>query len=108
MSGIGEKLKQLCNAFNAHDLDGVMSHFADDCILEMPRGDHGPVIRELLSRQILDLRYSEERSCEEISRVLGLGLDAVYQRLSRLHRAIKHCTERRLTGEGPQAGVELS
>jgi ketosteroid isomerase-like protein len=39
MSGIGEKLKQLCAAFNAHDLDGVMSHFADDCVLEMPRGD---------------------------------------------------------------------
>ena len=39
MSDIGEQLKQLCNAFNAHDLDGVMSHFADDCVLEMPRGD---------------------------------------------------------------------
>jgi ketosteroid isomerase-like protein len=39
MSGIGEKLKQLCAAFNAHDLDGVMAHFADDCVLEMPRGD---------------------------------------------------------------------
>jgi len=39
MSDIGEKLKQLCAAFNAHDLDGVMSHFADDCALEMPRGD---------------------------------------------------------------------
>ncbi len=39
MSDIGEKLKQLCAAFNAHDLDGVMGHFADDCVLEMPRGD---------------------------------------------------------------------
>ena len=39
MSGIGEKLKQLCDAFNAHDLDEVMAHFADDCVLEMPRGD---------------------------------------------------------------------
>src|SRR5262245_66234382 len=39
MSDIGLKLRQLCDAFNAHDLDGVMSHFADDCVLEMPRGD---------------------------------------------------------------------
>ena len=39
MSDIGLKLKELCDAFNAHDLDGVMSHFADDCVLEMPRGD---------------------------------------------------------------------
>jgi len=39
MSDIGKKLKQLCAAFNAHDLEGVMAHFADDCVLEMPRGD---------------------------------------------------------------------
>jgi ketosteroid isomerase-like protein len=39
MSDIEKQLRQLCDAFNAHDLDGVMSHFADDCVLEMPRGD---------------------------------------------------------------------
>jgi ketosteroid isomerase-like protein len=39
MSDIGSNLKTLCDAFNAHDLDRVMSHFADDCVLEMPRGD---------------------------------------------------------------------
>ncbi len=39
MSDIGSTLKKLCDAFNAHDLDGIMSHFADDCVLEMPRGD---------------------------------------------------------------------
>jgi ketosteroid isomerase-like protein len=31
-------LERLLNAFNAHDIDLVMSHFADDCVLEMPRG----------------------------------------------------------------------
>ena len=31
-------LKELCDAFNAHDLDRIMALFADDCILEMPRG----------------------------------------------------------------------
>ena len=31
-------LKALCDAFNAHDLDRIMSFFADDCVLEMPRG----------------------------------------------------------------------
>lgn len=35
---IRSTLKQLCDAFNAHDLDRVMSFFADDCMLEMPRG----------------------------------------------------------------------
>ena len=28
----------LCEAFNAHDLDRIMAFFADDCVLEMPRG----------------------------------------------------------------------
>jgi ketosteroid isomerase-like protein len=32
-------LKALCEAFNAHDLDRIMDFFADDCVLEMPRGD---------------------------------------------------------------------
>lgn len=32
-------LTGLCEAFNAHDLDRIMAHFADDCVLEMPRGD---------------------------------------------------------------------
>ena len=31
-------LMELCDAFNAHDLERIMSFFADDCVLEMPRG----------------------------------------------------------------------
>ena len=31
-------LKAVLEAFNAHDLDRIMSFFADDCVLEMPRG----------------------------------------------------------------------
>ncbi|MFZ0974032.1 MAG: nuclear transport factor 2 family protein [Solirubrobacteraceae bacterium] len=31
-------LSRLLEAFNAHDLDSVMSFFADNCVLEMPRG----------------------------------------------------------------------
>lgn len=34
-----ETLEDLCRAFNAHDLDRIMAFFADDCVLEMPRGD---------------------------------------------------------------------
>ena len=33
-----EALKQVLEAFNRHDLDAIMSHFADDCVLETPRG----------------------------------------------------------------------
>src|SRR5688572_28026849 len=31
-------LTELCAAFNAHDLDRIMAFFAEDCVLEMPRG----------------------------------------------------------------------
>lgn len=40
MPDINLVLEQLCDAFNQHDLDKIMSHFADDCVLEMPRGSH--------------------------------------------------------------------
>ena len=42
MSDIRSLLEGLCEAFNAHDLDAVMAYFADDCVLEMPRGPDPP------------------------------------------------------------------
>jgi ketosteroid isomerase-like protein len=36
---IRSTLKGLCDAFNAHDLDRILSFFDDDCVLEMPRGN---------------------------------------------------------------------
>ncbi len=41
MTDILRCLNELRDAFNAHDLDRIMKAFADDCILEMPRG-HSP------------------------------------------------------------------
>lgn len=35
-----ELLDAICDAFNRHDLDAIMTFFADDCTLEMPRGPH--------------------------------------------------------------------
>lgn len=35
---IRSALKELCEAFNAHDLDRIMTLFSEDCVLEMPRG----------------------------------------------------------------------
>ena len=31
-------LHQVFDAFNRHDLDAVMSYFADECVIEFPRG----------------------------------------------------------------------
>lgn len=33
-----ETLKDFLEAFNRHDLDSIMSYFADNCIFYMPRG----------------------------------------------------------------------
>jgi ketosteroid isomerase-like protein len=33
-----ETLRRLLDAFNAHDLDAVMSFFTDDAVLELPCG----------------------------------------------------------------------
>lgn len=36
-------MSAVLDAFNRHDLDAIMSHFADDAVFESPRGDqpHG-------------------------------------------------------------------
>ena len=33
-----EVLQKIVDAFNDHDLDKLMGFFADECVLEMPRG----------------------------------------------------------------------
>ncbi|MCM8538575.1 MAG: RNA polymerase sigma factor [Lentisphaeraceae bacterium] len=48
------------------------------------------------SRELLKLRYFEGHSCGEVGRIIGVGLDAVYKRLSRLHKNIKSCMECKL------------
>jgi len=33
-----ETLKEILDAFNRHDLDAIMSYFAEDCTFDFPRG----------------------------------------------------------------------
>ena len=33
-------LREIAAAFDRHDLDGIMAHFADDAVFEGPRGPH--------------------------------------------------------------------
>jgi ketosteroid isomerase-like protein len=65
-------LKEILEAFNRHDTDGVMSFFADDCIVDMPRGTD-PWGRRYLGKDqareaiasrfagIPDVQYGEDR-----------------------------------------------
>lgn len=48
------------------------------------------------SSLLLRLRYFEGKSCSEIAKKLGVGINVVYKRLSRLHKGLKECIELRL------------
>ena len=65
-------LESILAAFNAHDLDAIMSFFADECSFDMPRGPepwgtrfHGKVaVREALATRfqgLPDVHYGESR-----------------------------------------------
>lgn len=52
-----------------------------------------------MARAMVDARYFEGRSCAEVAASFKMGLDAAYQRLSRLHRALRECMEGKLMAE---------
>jgi steroid delta-isomerase-like uncharacterized protein len=67
-----ELLKGFLEAFNRHDLDAIMSYFAEDCVFYMPRGsaprgDHytgKEQVRAGLAKRfegIPDVHYGEDR-----------------------------------------------
>jgi len=72
-----------------------------------PEGPRMEALRECLdsvpekARHLLHLRYFEGHSCDEVASRVGASLDAVYQRLSRLHRQLKDCVDQRLASASP-------
>lgn len=67
-----ETLEQVRDAFNQHDIEAVMGFFADDVVMEMPRGpepwgtrfEGKAAVREGIAGRfagIPDVRYSEDR-----------------------------------------------
>lgn len=67
-----ETLEEILDAFNRHDVDAVMEFFAEDAVMEMPRGPEpwgarfegeAAVRAGIASRfaGIPDVRYSEDR-----------------------------------------------
>jgi RNA polymerase sigma-70 factor (ECF subfamily) len=49
------------------------------------------------SRHLLKLRYFDGYPCQEVAKELGVKLNAIYKRLSRLHHGLKDCIELRLS-----------
>ena len=66
-----EVLQAFLDAFNAHDVDAIMSFFTDDCVFDMPRGP-APGGRRLVGKEqvregiqsrfdgIPDIRYDDD------------------------------------------------
>jgi RNA polymerase sigma factor (sigma-70 family) len=64
-----------------------------DCLLSAPES----------ARRLLKLRYFDGYSCEEVAEQMGVGLNAIYKRVSRLHESLKECIEGKL-GNSEAAG----
>jgi RNA polymerase sigma factor (sigma-70 family) len=58
-----------------------------DCLISIPSE----------SKRILTLRYAQGHSCEEVAKAMGIGLAAIYKRLSRLHESLRLCVEGKLS-----------
>lgn len=52
------------------------------------------------ARHLLRLRYHDGLSCEEVAQHMGIGLNAIYKRISRLHEDLRHCIEGKLSTNG--------
>jgi RNA polymerase sigma-70 factor (ECF subfamily) len=87
-SDILELLEQEWQAETSHPA-GAKIEALKSCLEAVPEA----------SRRLLKLRYSEGYSCEEVATRMGIGLNAVYKRVSRLHESLKVCIETKLSSE---------
>jgi len=69
---------------------GVKVEALQDCLESAPE----------TSRRLLKLRYFDGYSCEEVAEQMGIGLNAIYKRVSRLHDSLKDCIEGKLDRTG--------
>lgn len=66
--------------------EGTRMEALRSCLEELPKN----------SETLLQLRYDLGHSCGEIAEQLDVKLDAIYQRLSRLHAGLRKCIEGRM------------
>lgn len=85
------------------DLFDLMSHEWAQQDSMLPEGGRHEALSNCLealpdnSRSLLNLRYFEGFNCGEIAARIGIDLNAVYKRLSRLHQGLRQCVERKMT-----------
>ena len=93
-------LKSIATAFDEHDLDGIMSHFADDAVFEGPRGTEpwgtrfvgAEAVRDAFAARFIrnpDIRYQQDEHFVDGDRDDRSG----------------PCPERRPTDSGSRSGA---
>lgn len=56
------------------------------------------------ARRLLKLRYFDGYNCEDVARQMGIGVNAIYKRVSRLHESLRECIEKKVVStEAPGA-----
>ncbi len=73
---------------------GAKIEALQDCLAAAPES----------ARSLLKLRYFDGYSCEEVAEQMGIGLNAIYKRVSRLHESLKECIEGKLSNADGKAG----
>lgn len=48
------------------------------------------------SSRLLNLRYDGNRNCNEVAHLLGISLESVYKRLSRIHLLLRDCVKSKI------------
>ena len=75
-----------------------------------PTGERMEALQDCLeaapesSRRLLKLRYFEGYSCEEVAEQMGISLNTIYKRVSRLHESLKGCIEGKLANADDHGG----
>ena len=80
----------------AHPL-GAKMEALQDCLAAAPES----------ARRLLRLRYYDGHSCEEVAEKMGLELNAIYKRISRLHGSLRDCIEEKLGSPDASGGQIL-
>ena len=57
------------------------------------------------SQKILLLRYEGERNCNEVATLMGISLDSVYKRLSRIHLKLRDCVNSKAGMSSPSRSM---
>lgn len=94
------RIYELLNSENAVDQSNAIrysnwSEILEDCLSRLNEE----------SKRLLNLRYDKSRRCGEVAELLGLSIESVYKRLSRIHMMLRDCFKTK-TGKTPQGGID--